>query len=130
MVLFYQHKTNMDQYIFYYSDDLDINTSISVDKFASSNFQKGNIQLLSILSNGTHITEKKAIFLLAETNKRNEENLVYSDTVGLVGIQKLLYKMFLKASNSKTTQRVFDTVRDLQQFHCIEVFNDFHEIKF
>ena len=129
MVSFYQHKTNKDHYIFSYTNDIDIKTVNLIDKFASSHFQKGNIQLISILDKNTHITEMKAVLLLAETNKQNENNIIYSDTVGLFGIQKLLYKIFIKASNSKVTQRVYDSIQEIEEFHNIQIFTDFEEIK-
>lgn len=114
MVQFFRHHSQKDFFIFYYSDFLGIESAEKTVSFREEYFTGEKNKVILILEEECYLTEKEALFILADQNKKQEKITSFIDITGIVGIQKAFYSLYTTFARTSFTRNVFDSVKEIE----------------
>jgi len=130
MVQIFRHLTQKNLFIFYYTKELSIKNAELVVDFQDIFFISEENKLIVIIEKDCRLTEKEALFVFADQNKKIESTICFIHTTGLVADLNALHSIYTSFANTSFERRTFESVQEIEQYHHINIFKDFAEISF
>ena len=128
MIQFFRHTSQKDLFIFYITNELGIDEAKSTILFRDTYFVGEKNKIFVIMAKDSHLTEKEALNIIADQDKKQEHILSFIYISGLIGIQKMLYKIYITLACTSFERKVFNSISEFENFLDVNVFQDFEEI--